>query len=77
MAHAKTHLLQVPSQRQQFERHLSQTHLLVLESLPESRGQLGFPLETEMLAAAIFVILFYQTDTCIGGHHCGTLTLAY
>lgn len=31
----KSHILRVPTQRQQFERSLDQTHLLILESLKE------------------------------------------
>ena len=34
-AHTKFHMLWGPGQRQQFERNLHQTHLLILESLPQ------------------------------------------
>jgi len=39
--HSKAHTLQVPVQRQQFEKRLSQTHLLMLNSLPEMQEAIG------------------------------------
>ena len=42
-AHAKSHTLQNPARRQEFERSLGYTHLLILESLPEREEAMGTP----------------------------------
>ena len=47
---AKRHILQVPGERQQFEKRLGQTHMLILDSLPERQEATGLPLGTQMLA---------------------------
>ena len=41
---------------------VSQTHLLILESLPERQEVIGSPLGTEMQTAAICVISLYCAD---------------
>lgn len=49
-----TQNLTIEAQRQSFERSLSQTHLLSLESLLERQKATGISLEKETLEAAVW-----------------------
>lgn len=46
----KRHILHVPGERQQSEKRLGQTHMLILDSLPERQEATRLPLGTQMLA---------------------------
>lgn len=48
---------------------LGQTHLLMLESLPERRRQLEVILGSQTLVAGIVGSLSYLVDTSAGKHH--------
>ena len=66
--HIESHLLQDPRQMQQFERSLSQTHLLNLWSPPRGRGQLQLTVGTDT-GGSHFGSLFYPMDTGTGKNH--------
>ena len=53
-------------QKQEFNRSLGQTHLLILKSLPERQEQTGAQPGTETLATAILGTLFFHMDTGAG-----------
>lgn len=57
-------------QKQEFNKSLGQTHLLILKSLPERQEQTGAQPGTETLATAILGSLFYHVDT---GARCAVL----
>ena len=54
---------------QQFERSLSQTHLLNLSSPSRGRGQLELTMGTETLVAAVLGSLFYPVDAGVVKYH--------
>lgn len=56
---------------------LSETHLLILESLPERQEVIGTPLGTEMQTAAICMISLYCADTAAGRYQFGIPPIAY
>lgn len=59
-AHRKSHTLWGPGQKQQFDRSLGETYLLLLESLQRCRRQVWLTLGTQMLAASKHKSAFYQ-----------------
>ena len=65
-----------PGQRQKFERNLHQTHLLILESLPQRQEALKLTLGIQKLAAAILRSLFHHMNTGAGECHFEILPLA-
>ena len=72
----KFHMLWDPGQRQQFERNLCQTHLLILESLPQKQEAVELTLGPQKLAAAIPRRLFHHTNTGAGEGRFEVLPLA-
>lgn len=71
-AHTRPHMLWIPAQRQQFERYLGQTYLLIMES-PRRAGGSWVSLATERPEEATLKILFYHADTKAGKGHFGIL----
>ena len=75
--HTKPHMLQVPEQRQEFERSLVQIHLLILERLSGRQGAMGtLPGDIDS-DSSILGNWFHHKDTGTGKCHFGVLTLAY
>ena len=58
-------------------RSLGQTHLLILESVPEKQEATGAHAEAKTLVAAILGSLSYHGDTAVDKCHSGILPLAY
>ena len=67
--HAKFHMLQDPWQRQQFERSLGHTHLLILESLLEKQKAMKIPPGDIDAGRSHFRDLVCHEDTHTGRHH--------
>ena len=72
----KRHILHVPGERQQSEKRLGQTHMLILDSLPERQEATRLPLGPQMLAEP-FKSLFYHNNPGTGTHDSGALPLTY
>ena len=58
-------------------RSLDQTHVLILESLPEKQEATGAHTEAKTLVAAILGSLSSHVDTGVDKRHSGILPLAY
>lgn len=65
-----------PEQRQQFERNLRQTHLLILESLLQRQEAVELTLGPQKLAAAIPRSSFHHANTGAGEGRFEILPLA-
>jgi len=65
----QNHMLQDPWQRQQFERSLGHTHLLILESLLEKQKATKIPPSDIDVGRSHFRGLVCHEDTHIGRHH--------